>query len=55
MDKKKHKKPPKKSFSLIDLNAATADQLEQIYGIGEVLSQRIIHYRERLQGFATET
>jgi competence protein ComEA len=52
---KKHKKPPKKSFSLIDLNAATADQLEQIYGIGEVLSQLIIRYRERLKGFATET
>ena len=53
--KKKHKKPAKKSFPPIDLNTATADQLKQIYGVGEVLSQRIIRYRERLQGFATET
>ena len=53
--KKKHKKPAKKSFPPIDLNTATSDQLKQIYGVGEVLSQRIIRYRERLQGFATET
>jgi len=53
--KKKHKKPAKKSFPPIDLNTATADQLKQIYGVGEVLSQRIIRYRGRLQGFATET
>ncbi len=53
--KKKHKKPAKKSFPPLDLNTATADQFKQIYGVGEVLSQRIIRYRERLQGFATET
>jgi DNA uptake protein ComE-like DNA-binding protein len=53
--KKSTKNQLKKSFPPIDLKTATADQLEQIYGIGEVLSQRIIHYRERLQGFATET
>ena len=53
--KKKHKKPAKKSFPPLDFNTATADQLKQIYGVGEVLSQRIICYRERLQGFATET
>ena len=53
--KKKHKKPTKKSFSPIDLYTATADQLKQIYGVGEVLSQRIIRYRERIQGFSTET
>ena len=53
--KKKHKKPAKKSFPPLDFNTATADQLKQIYGVGEVLSQRIIRYRERLQGFATET
>ena len=53
--KKKHKKPAKKSFPLLDFNTATADQLKQIYGVGEVLSQRIIRYRERIQGFSTDT
>ena len=53
--KKEQKKDTKKSFPPIDLNTATADELRQIYGIGEVLSQRIIRYRERLQGFAKET
>ena len=31
----------------IDLNKATAVQLQRVYGIGEKLSQRIIDYRER--------
>ena len=54
--KKSTKNQLKKSFPPVDLNTVTADQLEQIYGIGEVLSQRIIIcYCERLQGFATET
>jgi competence protein ComEA len=35
----------------IDLNKATAEQLQQINGIGEVLSRRIINFRERLNGF----
>lgn len=53
--KKEQKKYTKKSFPSIDLNTATADELRQIYGIGEVLSQRIIRYRGRLQGFTKET
>ena len=40
------------SFSPIDLNSATAEDFQQINGIGEVLSNRIIRYRERLQGYS---
>lgn len=37
-----------KSFSeKIDLNVATASQLQKVYGVGEKLSQRIIEYREK--------
>src|SRR5690554_1394008 len=39
----------------IDLNQATAVQLQQVSGIGEVLSKRIIQYRERVNGFASES
>lgn len=34
----------------IDLNKATALQLQRIYGVGEKLSQRIIRYRNRFVG-----
>ena len=34
-----------------DLNSATAAQLQEINGIGEVLSKRIVSYRESLGGF----
>ncbi len=37
-----------------DLNSATAEQLEQISGIGEALSKRIIAYREKLGGFSDD-
>lgn len=33
-----------------DLNTATAQQLQKIYGIGEALSQRIIKYRNKFKG-----
>lgn len=36
----------------IDLNKATAEQLQDVSGIGEVLSKRIVEYRERIGGFA---
>lgn len=36
----------------IDLNKATAQELQQISGIGEVLSKRILRYRNHLQGFS---
>lgn len=37
----------------IDLNAATASELESIRGIGEKLSNRIIRFREKLGGFVS--
>ena len=33
------------------INQATKDDLMNIYGIGDVLSNRILKYREKLQGF----
>ncbi|MCW5520674.1 helix-hairpin-helix domain-containing protein [Aureitalea sp. L0-47] len=47
-----------KSFSALpthlkkDLNTATAEELRQVPGIGAVLSERIISYREKLGGFS---
>jgi len=37
-----------------DLNTATATQLEEIYGVGKTLSKRIVAYRNKIGGFATE-
>ena len=36
---------------IADLNTATASDLQQINGIGEILSARIVKFRERLGGF----
>ena len=38
----------------IDLNKATEEQLQQVSGIGEALSNRIISYREKLGGFSND-
>jgi len=38
----------------IDLNIATASQLQRINGIGESFSKRIIDYRNKYQGFVNE-
>lgn len=45
----KRKKP--KTVEVKDLNTSTAADLTQVRGIGTVLSERIIKYRTRLQGF----
>ncbi|MEM1003559.1 MAG: helix-hairpin-helix domain-containing protein, partial [Bacteroidota bacterium] len=40
-----------KSFDeKIDLNEASASQLQKVYGIGSALSKRIITYRDRIEG-----
>lgn len=41
---------PKSYQQKTDLNSATAKQLEVIYGVGPVLSKRIIEYRNQLEG-----
>jgi competence ComEA-like helix-hairpin-helix protein len=37
----------------IEINTATGDELEVLYGIGEVFSSRIVKYRQLLGGFST--
>lgn len=37
----------------IELNSCTAEELQQLKGIGKVFSERIIKYREQLGGFAS--
>jgi len=38
-----------------DLNTATKEQLMEVYGIGDKLSDRIITYRTKLQGFSSDS
>ncbi|WP_299017367.1 helix-hairpin-helix domain-containing protein [uncultured Polaribacter sp.] len=40
------------AVSTVDLNKATAKDLQTIKGIGEAFSKRIIKYRSKLQGFS---
>lgn len=42
---------PKTEAQKIDLNTATAVQLQKVYGVGEKRSERIIKYRTKQQGF----
>lgn len=44
----------KKAVAKRDLNQATAEELQEVYGVGEVLATRIIKYRQRLNGFITD-
>lgn len=43
--------PSKSPVVVKDLNKATAEELETVYGIGATLSKRIIKFRDRLGGF----
>jgi competence ComEA-like helix-hairpin-helix protein len=47
-------KKPKHKRTTTDINKATKEDLQTIYGIGVKLSERIIKYRSKLQGFSTE-
>ncbi len=44
-----------KTISSKDINKATKEDLKTINGIGEKLSERIIKYRSKLQGFSFES
>ena len=44
----------KKQFQNIEINVATEKDLQKISGLGEVLSRRIIKYRNVLGGFVTK-
>jgi competence ComEA-like helix-hairpin-helix protein len=39
------------TFHVMDINTATVEDLKEISGIGETLSNRIIKFRDRLGGF----
>ena len=45
------KRKKSKAIEVKDLNTSTAADLTQVRGIGAVLSERIVKYRTRLQGF----
>lgn len=55
-DKPKTKRLPNAAHSKTrsDINTVTAQELKAVKGIGEVLSERIIKFRERLGGFLTD-
>jgi len=44
-----------KTISTKDINKATKEDLKTVNGIGEKLSERIIKYRSKLQGFSFES
>lgn len=39
-----------KKISKLDLNLATAEELQKVYGVGSKLSKRILRYREKYDG-----
>lgn len=44
-------KTPISEADKLDLNKATAQQLQKVYGVGEKLSERILDYRSKNKGF----
>lgn len=42
-----------KTLSVIEVNTATAEEWESLPGIGKVLANRLIRYREKLGGFSS--
>ncbi|WP_044403512.1 helix-hairpin-helix domain-containing protein [Lacinutrix sp. Hel_I_90] len=44
-------KTPQSEADKLDLNKATAQQLQKVYGVGEKLSERILEYRTKNKGF----
>lgn len=46
--------PTAKPRQVKDLNTATAEELKAVNGIGEVLSQRIVKFRDQLGGFLVD-
>lgn len=43
----------KKTYSVIDINTATEEEWKALPGIGDVLSKRIVKFRNSIGGFAT--
>nr|WP_314867356.1 helix-hairpin-helix domain-containing protein [uncultured Flavobacterium sp.] len=41
----------KEKTAVIDINIATSEELVKVYGVGEVIAQRILNYKESLGGF----
>lgn len=48
-----YKEYAKPKIVVLDINAATAEDLDKVYGIGETLAARIIKMRESLGGFVS--
>lgn len=48
---KSFKSKTKEQIVIQDLNTATAEQLMKVNGIGQTLSERIVKYRNSIQGF----
>lgn len=42
------------TYSKFDINTATAEQIRQVPGIGEILSSRIVKFRDKLGGFVSK-
>lgn len=49
--KKQVYKPNAKKVILLEINSATPKQLEKVYGIGKILSERIVKYKNILGGY----